>query len=109
MISPLGTRLLLEDKSPLARRRVWVVDNVIKVLLVEDDEDDYILIRELLSEVKRTKYEVEWVPTYEQAVARMDTVENQVYLLDYRLGAKNAIEILRGCSEKAAPPRRSFW
>lgn len=75
-------------------------DEVIRVLLVEDDEDDFILIRELLSEVKRTKYELEWVPTYEMALERMVCGANQVYLLDYRLGARNAIDLLRGMQER---------
>lgn len=75
-------------------------DDVIRVLLVEDDEDDYILIRELLSEVKRTKYELEWATTYEEALTRMATGRNQVFLLDYRLGVRNAIEILQGMQER---------
>lgn len=73
---------------------------MIRVLLVEDDEDDYILIRELLSEVKRTKYVLDWVTTFEMAMERMDAGENHVYLLDYRLGARNAIEILKGMQKK---------
>src|SRR3972149_4521317 len=79
-----------------SRRRDVVNDDVIKVLLVEDDEDDYILIRELLANVRRTKYVLEWVPTYEQAVEKMAAGANQVYLLDYRLGARNGIDILKG-------------
>lgn len=75
-------------------------DEVIRVLLVEDDEDDYILIRELLSNVRRTKYVLEWVPTYEKAIEKMVCGANQVYLLDYRLGARNAIDILKGMQEK---------
>ncbi len=75
-------------------------DEVINVLLVEDDEDDFILIRELLSNVRRTRYILEWVPTYEQAVERMACGANQVYLLDYRLGARSAIDILKGMQEK---------
>lgn len=76
------------------------MDEEIKVLLVEDDEDDFILIRELLSNVRRTKYILEWAPTYERAVQEMTCGANQVYLLDYRLGARNAIDILKGMQEK---------
>jgi signal transduction histidine kinase len=77
-----------------------VNDDVIRVLLVEDDEDDYILIRELLSNVRRTKYILEWVPSYERAIEKMACGLNQVYLLDYRLGARNAIDILKGMQER---------
>jgi len=77
-----------------------VNEEVIRVLLVEDDEDDFILIRELLSDVKRTKYELEWAPTYEIALEKMSSGANQVYLLDYRLGARNAIDLLKGMQER---------
>ena len=40
----------------------------IKVLLIEDDEDDYILTRELLSEVKGGKYALDWAPSYEEGL-----------------------------------------
>lgn len=70
-------------------------DQVIKVLLVEDDEDDYVLIRDLLSEVKDATYILEWVAAYDQALERMAYSENQVCLIDYRLGPHDGLEILQ--------------
>jgi CheY-like chemotaxis protein len=58
----------------------------IKVLLIEDDEDDYVLIRDLLSEVKNTEYVIEWVRSYDEASKRMACPEALVCLMDYRLG-----------------------
>jgi signal transduction histidine kinase len=75
-------------------------DQVIKVLLVEDDEDDYIFIRELLSEVKETQYSLEWAPTYDIALDAMAKGENHVSLVDYRLGVHNGLEILNGAKER---------
>lgn len=43
-------------------------DNSIKVLLVDDDENDYILIRNLLAKVEGIRFELEWVGTYEDAL-----------------------------------------
>ncbi|MBD0327923.1 MAG: hypothetical protein ICV68_15950, partial [Pyrinomonadaceae bacterium] len=41
-------------------------DNLLlKILLVEDDEDDYVIIRDLLSEMER--FELEWVTDYDDA------------------------------------------
>jgi signal transduction histidine kinase len=77
-------------------------DQAIKVLLVEDDEDDYIFIRELLSEVKETQYSLEWAPTYDIALDTMAKGESQVCLVDYRLGVHNGLEILRGAKERGA-------
>jgi signal transduction histidine kinase len=75
---------------------------VIKVLLVEDDEDDYVFIRELLEEVAETKYVLEWVTSYEKAIEKMAHEENEVCLVDYRLGTHDGLEILRGAKERRA-------
>jgi signal transduction histidine kinase len=77
-------------------------DPVIKVLLIEDDEDDYVLIRELLSEVKDTRYIVEWVSTYDRALEKMAYTENQVCLVDFRLGSHDGLEILQGARERGS-------
>ena len=43
------------------------MDNVrIKILLVDDDEDDYFITRELLSEILLWKSELDWVKTYDE-------------------------------------------
>jgi PAS domain S-box-containing protein len=74
----------------------------VRVLLVEDDEDDYVLTRDLLSEIKGNPYHLDWVKEYDAALAAMTANWYDVYLLDYRLGARNGLELLhevlrRGC------------
>src|SRR5216684_3877514 len=66
----------------------------IRVLLVEDDEDDYILTRDLLREIDRDRFPLEWVATYEDAVQAIDRREHELYLFDYRLGGRNGVELL---------------
>ncbi|MEC4982825.1 MAG: ATP-binding protein [Oscillatoria sp. PMC 1068.18] len=68
---------------------------IIKVLLIEDDEDDYILIRDLLSEVREQKFVLDWVANYNQAVETVRQQEHDVYLVDYRLGEHNGLELLK--------------
>src|SRR4028118_2174037 len=66
---------------------------LLKVLLVEDDEDDYVIIRDLLSEMER--FELEWVIDYEDALKAIEREEHAVCLLDYRLGERSGLELLR--------------
>ncbi len=40
------------------------------LLLVEDDEDDYLLTRAVLAELPETRCTLEWVTTYEAALER---------------------------------------
>jgi len=66
----------------------------VKVLLVDDDEDDYTLTRDLLAE-SPTTFEVEWVATYDAALDRIEHNQYDVYLFDYRLGERNGLELLK--------------
>jgi PAS domain S-box-containing protein len=72
----------------------------IKILLVEDDEDDYIVTRVLLSEIRGVDYELDWISTYEEAVGTICSSDYDVYLIDYRLGEHTGIELLRMGIEK---------
>lgn len=44
--------------------------NRIKILLVDDDEDDYVIVRELVSEISAWKPELDWAKTYDEALER---------------------------------------
>lgn len=67
----------------------------LKILLVDDDEDDFIITRDLLSDIKGQKYVIEWISTFEDALSAVSKKEHDVYLIDYRLDAHNGLELLR--------------
>jgi PAS domain S-box-containing protein len=69
-------------------------DSPVRVLLVEDDEDDYVLTRDLLHEVDARGFVLEWVADYGAARDAISRREHDVYLLDYRLGERDGIELL---------------
>jgi diguanylate cyclase (GGDEF)-like protein len=66
-----------------------------KILLVDDDEDDYIMTRDLLAEIKGPRYEMEWVSTYNDALAAIKRNKHDIYFLDYRLGERTGLELLK--------------
>lgn len=70
-----------------------------KLLLVDDDEDDYLIARGLLSDVKTQKYELKWASSYDEAVAAVPLFQPDVCLVDYHLGARNGVEFLRHLRE----------
>lgn len=70
-----------------------------KLLLVDDDEDDYLIARGLLSDVKTQKYELKWASSYDEAVAAVPLFQPEVCLVDYHLGARNGVEFLRHLRE----------
>jgi signal transduction histidine kinase len=71
------------------------LDPAIRVLLVEDDEDDYVITRELFAECGPRRFDVEWAPTYEAGLAGIARHEHDAYLLDYRLGVQSGIDLVR--------------
>ncbi len=72
-----------------------MVDKLLRILLVDDDEDDYIITRDLLSEIKGMKFDLQWVATYQDALEVMGQNSHDVYFLDYRLGEQTGMELLR--------------
>ncbi len=66
-----------------------------RVLLIEDDEDDYVLVKTLLSEVPMERFQVDWVRTYEEGIESVCRREHDVYLVDYRLGEQDGLDLLR--------------
>jgi predicted signal transduction protein with EAL and GGDEF domain len=67
----------------------------IKILLVEDDEDDYVITRDMLSEIGGASYTLDWTPTYNTAFEAIKENKHDVYLFDYRLGEHSGLELLR--------------
>lgn len=70
-------------------------NNKINVLLVEDDEDDFILASSLLHEIQTGTFEPVWAKTYEEALDKISEDCFDICLLDYRLGKHNGLELLR--------------
>ncbi|MFY9221165.1 MAG: response regulator [Blastocatellia bacterium] len=68
---------------------------IVKVLLIEDDEDDYLITRELLSEIKGTKFLLDWVMTYKTAQEAISQNNHDIYLVDYRLGESNGLDLIK--------------
>jgi len=56
-----------------------------KVLLVEDDEEDYIIVRNLLAHVTGRLFELQWVDCLQAALERLEQPDIDVVLLDISL------------------------
>ena len=76
----------------------------IRVLLVEDDEDDYLLTRDLLAEIGPGEFDLEWVRTYEAGLEAAARCRHDVCLLDYRLDGRTGLELLREAGSAVKAP-----
>ncbi|MCO7249636.1 response regulator [Pseudoalteromonas sp. Ps84H-4] len=72
-----------------------MLDKVTRLLLVEDDEDDYILTCDYLEQLGSHTFDVEWLSCPEQAISVLSENKHDICLLDYRLGASDGLEVLK--------------
>lgn len=67
----------------------------IRVLLVDDDQDSYLLTRHQLSKIHGGRFKLDWANSYEKGLDEIKKAEHDVYLLDYKLGAQTGLDLLR--------------
>ena len=65
----------------------------IRVLLVEDDEDDYLLTRDVIETIDGD-YEIVWRETFEKGSAALKDEPFDVGLIDYRIGGRTGIDFV---------------
>jgi PAS domain S-box-containing protein len=75
-----------------------IKETKINVLLVEDDEDDYMLTRALVSSRENANIRLDWVDSYEKAIEIILADKHDVYLIDYRLGSHTGINLIQEAS-----------
>jgi len=76
----------------------------IRILIIDDDEDDFILTSSFINGIPDYKFELGWCYQYHEAVELIRGKKYDLYFIDYRLGAKTGIDLLRevcgdGCEE----------
>ena len=80
-------------QTPL-RHKIFAM-NKINILLIEDDEDDFLITRDLLDDIDNTAYALEWVPDLIQARTALTQNKHDVCLMDYSLGAVDGLTLLK--------------
>jgi DNA-binding response OmpR family regulator len=70
-----------------------------RILMVDDDEDDFFLVNTLLQDVTDNEYTIDWASNYDKAVEAIDKKEHELYLVDYRLGRYTGLDVLRHFQE----------
>ena len=68
---------------------------VTRVLLIDDDEDDYLLLVDYLQDIKHRVFEVEWASSFKQGLKRLrESNDFEVCLMDFLLGEKTGLDLL---------------
>ena len=68
---------------------------LLRILVVEDDEDDFILISDYFKNITAWKFEIKWIQRYAEAIEELCNNAYNLCFCDYKLGAKNGIDLIK--------------
>ncbi|WP_301922696.1 response regulator, partial [Ferruginibacter sp.] len=73
---------------------------LVKILIVEDDEDDFLLISNYFKNITVWNFDVNWVQRYSNALDELCNNNYTLCFCDYSLGAKNGIDLIKDAVAK---------
>ena len=65
-----------------------------RVLLIEDDEDDYLITKDLLTDIGEDLFELVWVPTFDLGRKAIQDETIDICLVDYQVGERSGLELV---------------
>ncbi|MDB5196192.1 MAG: rane protein [Flaviaesturariibacter sp.] len=79
-------------------------DTPTRILIIDDDEDDYFITSEYLRQIEGHNLSIHWCYKFAEAVDHARSRAFDIYFVDYRLGAKTGLDFLKeairfGCEE----------
>jgi two-component system, cell cycle response regulator len=74
-----------------------------KILLIDDDRMQFRMTQAHFANFQADHYELEWAGTYEEGLARLLTEDFAACLLDYQLGERDGLQLIREAVERGCP------
>ncbi|MER2493044.1 response regulator [Catenovulum sediminis] len=72
-----------------------MTSKITKVLMVDDDEDDFIITQDYLHEMTTHTFEIDWISSPKEALEILQKNLHDICLLDYQLGALDGLSVLK--------------
>jgi PAS domain S-box-containing protein len=69
--------------------------NQIRIGVIDDDEDDFFIIKDYIREIENVNFVIDWLNNYQTAIAKIKAGAYHLYFLDYRLGNETGLELLQ--------------
>ncbi len=73
---------------------------VYNILIIDDDEDDFILTRDAFERVLAPRFQFSWEPKFDAALNALCTGSYDTALLDYRLEARTGLDFLEAAKQR---------
>lgn len=80
---------------------IWALGSrdPVRVLLIDDDDEEASLTRSLLACVEDVRYDLDSVPTFGEGLASIYRDEHDAYLIDHQLDDRTGVELVREARE----------
>ena len=75
-------------------------ESEIKVLLIDDDRDDYLTFESLLSEINARKFAMTWASSYDRGLELLQYSTFDICFLNHELGVKTGLDLLSEISTR---------
>jgi PAS domain S-box-containing protein len=72
----------------------------VRILVVDDDEDDFYITDSIIKDIEGGKFVVNWCYKYQEALDHICHRDYDIYFIDYYLGAKTGLDLLREAVER---------
>ena len=72
--------------------------NEINVLIVDDDEDDFLILSEYINLIEGISFKIDWCNEYTAALEKIAGNQYHIYFVDYRLGSHTGLDLLAAAS-----------
>jgi len=86
---------LADKQQPINPDNMLASNLPTRILIVEDDEDDFLIIEACIKDIPDKQFQIDWCYHYDEAIQRIGKRMYDVYFVDYLLGEKTGLELLR--------------
>lgn len=97
--TPFPVNPTLTQPSP-KNAEVPTASSPIRVLVVDDDENDFFVVSRLLTRNTFAEYQLEWAPSYIAGLEALERGGHDIAIVDYRLGMETGLELVRMAQAK---------
>lgn len=79
---------------------MFITAEPLRILIVDDDEDDFYITDSLIKDIEGGSFIVHWCYKYQEALDHVCHKRYDLYFIDYFLGAKTGLDLLREAVER---------
>jgi PAS domain S-box-containing protein len=71
----------------------------VRILIIDDDKDDFLIISDYIKNIPDNQFQIDWCYSYAQAIEHLKNKTHDIYFVDYRLGARTGLDLLKEAIE----------